>query len=96
MSSYKKMQRTPNTNLQNERGQKMYDGEIKQAFGLHPTDKWPYMGVGPRMIGNVLVWVTPVSERMEGFTHRCLCECPTCKEVVTAGKLHQHMTIHNC
>ena len=69
---------------------------LKVLLGLDPKRHLPKEGLGPQMVGNVEVWVTPAGpyKGHKSSTHRVLCKCPKCGETMSAGRLHQHMPIH--
>lgn len=63
---------------------------------------WPDEGMSPRMVDGIKVWVTPRAPKAgagvrKSSTHRVLCECPGCGDVMSAGRLFQHKCIraHN-
>lgn len=81
------------TNLSDGHGWQMSTRRLKACFGCEAD--WNPAGHAARMIGNVLVWVKP---RREGHgphkRHRAMAMCPACAKTVPAGRLHQHLTIH--
>lgn len=83
------------TNLSDGHGWQMSTSRLKAAFGIESRKDWNPAGHAARMIGNVLVWVKP---RREGHghhkRHRAMAMCPACTKTVPAGRLHQHLTIH--
>lgn len=58
----------------------------------------PVDGMAPTLIAGVVVWVKPLigdapaRGRRQG--HRVMAQCPECKKVMSAGRLHQHLPIH--
>jgi hypothetical protein len=68
--------------------------ELYEALGLDPKKHLPKEGLGPRYIGNVLVWVDPKIPGRNQDAKRVWCRCPNCGKVLTAGKLQQHRRIH--
>jgi len=72
----------------------MQHDELYTALGLNPKKHLPAEGLGPRYVGNTLVWVDPKIPGKNQDAKRCWCKCPVCDKTLTAGKLHQHMKIH--
>lgn len=68
--------------------------DLYEALGLNPNRHLPKEGLGPRHVGNVLIWVDPKVEGKSQDAKRVWCRCPHCDRVLTAGKLHQHMKVH--
>lgn len=72
---------------------KLLLAEAHKNPGLVGGAKWPELGLPPTIIQGVKVWV----ERMvrvpgkKSSKHRVLCECPGCKQVLSVGRLHQHV-----
>jgi len=47
---------------------------------------------------SVMVWVSPakVGRTYKSSQHRVMCECPHCGDVLSAGRLHQHVGTDRC
>lgn len=67
------------------------------ASGVHVKfqggSKWPDDGLPPTTVQGVKVWVKPIV-RVPGrksSKHRVMCECPECGQVLSVGRLHQHV-----
>lgn len=93
---------SPNTFLSDKDGWKLTWHKLYEHLGIKGSHL-PRMGLSPRRIGDVTVWVISEEEARIGsslsgqhFIHRVLCECPRCGEVVSAGRLHQHARSERC
>jgi hypothetical protein len=65
--------------------------------------KLPAAGIPVQVIQGIKVWVTPARtdlgtrlvfgkvRKVKSSTHRVLVMCPTCAQVLSAGRLHQHI-----
>jgi hypothetical protein len=80
------------------------DPGFKLLFGLKVTDKWPIAGIENEDgstknvfvegdYGRVNLWVDPL-RRGQYKGHRLMCRCPVCGGVMSAGRLQQHVRIH--
>ena len=67
---------------------KMDNAEIKEAMGVKSTAHWPDEGIGPQLVGNVAVRVSPKKPRGQG--RRCEAQCNRCLGWFCAGHLDQH------
>lgn len=76
-------------------GRNAHSDELKAFLGLSATTKLPAAGLPPRYIQGIKVWVTPLTAspglRRKRSTHRVLAECPSCHQILSAGRLHQHV-----
>lgn len=81
--------KTPNMWLNNHRGWKMHDYEMKTALGLDPTRHLPADGLDWKLVGNVRVCIRPWRSTPPR-AHRTFAECPMCMRIFTAGKIMQH------
>lgn len=71
------------------------ESDIKAYFGLRATQKWSDQGHMLIYIAGVKVWVDSIqAARQMGHFHRCMCVCPECGKVVPAGRLRQHVAVH--
>lgn len=65
-----------------------------ELLGHDPDKHLPDEGLPGRMIQGKWVWVRSRADTPRG-QHRVLTECPTCLQIVQAGKLFMHGKIHN-
>lgn len=79
-------------------GRNAHSDELKAFLGLSATAKLPAAGLPPRYIQGIKVWVMPLypptlppGQHRRRAAHRVKAECPTCHQVLSAGRLHQHM-----
>jgi len=67
--------------------------DMMKKFGI-PGTKWPDEGMPPRMVDGIKVWVDPVRRaglgEKKSSTHRVMCQCPGCAEILSVGRMHQH------
>lgn len=73
----------------------MRHDHVYAALGLDPKKHLPDEGLSPRMVGNTKVWVDARIPGTNQDAKRVWCECASCGKVLTAGKLQQHMKVHN-
>jgi hypothetical protein len=68
---------------------------VPEKFQSHmPSD---YYIDTPVNIGGVDVWITASNKGPKGksrFGHRVLAFCPKCPEILSYGRIHQHMKVH--
>lgn len=64
--------------------------ELRKKMGVKTHD-WPPEGMGAQMVDGIKVWVLPKAESLtKSSTHRAMCQCPGCGDIMSAGRLHQH------
>lgn len=81
--------------------------EILSAFGLTRKSKLPVEGRDARVVnlglterffkyGEWIVWIDPVPPegKKSRFTHRVKARCLKCSQVLSAGRIHQHVCKH--
>ena len=73
---------------------KLNHREIYAALGI-TSHKLPDAGHAGAMVGNVFVWVLPKIAGVAQDAARTCCTCPVCARKLTAGKLQQHIKVHN-
>lgn len=65
---------------------------MAQLLGV--TGNYPAVGLPPREVQGIRVWVNPLPPRGPGerkrSTHRVRCLCPGCGRELSAGRLFQH------
>lgn len=73
--------------------------ELMQKLKL-VKHKWPDEGVPPTMVDGIKLWVNPRAPKADralgikkSSTHRVMCECPGCGDVLSAGRLFQHKCV---
>lgn len=69
---------------------------VKRLLGLLTTEKLPAEGMPPRIIQGIEVWVEPLRpprlyRSRRGCMHRVMAKCPVCGQILSAGRLHQHV-----
>jgi hypothetical protein len=69
-------------------------GEVLAMLGLKPGHHLPKEGMPVRKIQGIEVWVASSDVKKNRFTHRVMAKCPVCGKAMSAGRLHQHATIH--
>ena len=74
---------------------------ILAAFGLRRESKLPVEGAAEREMrslpeGDFAVWIDPVPPegKKSRFTHRVKARCLKCSQVLSAGRIHQHVCKH--
>jgi hypothetical protein len=70
--------------------------DIPALFNIK-GDHLPTNGLPVRVVQGVPMWVEPSAPPRNGrksSKHRAMCACPKCGKVVSIGRLHQHVKIH--
>jgi hypothetical protein len=81
----------------NRYGRNAQSSDIKAMLGLTEKQKLPREGMKPMAIQGYKVWVRPIDPATSRrHTHRVLVECKRCCDVVSAGRLHQHVCKKKC
>lgn len=68
---------------------------IREKLGLAPKAKLPRAGIEPVIIDGIKVWVTPLEGDAHGSRrckHRVMAECPRCGQVLSYGRMGQHLS----
>jgi hypothetical protein len=79
---------------------KCFSRETNSLLGI--KGKLPAEGMPPRMIQGIKVWVNPAKPKqivdrwgkphiVKSSTHRVMAECPHCAQILSVGRLHQHI-----
>lgn len=72
----------------------MQSGEMMETLGLRSGGHLPPEGLPIRVIDGIEVFVKPAKPKEPGqrksSKHRVMAICPTCKRVISVGRLHQH------
>ena len=99
--NYKKPFITPGTDW------KVYSAGMRELLGMGRTEKLPEVGLPPRQVQGITVWVAPFvpktgvnrwsgkTVRVKSSKHRVRALCPVCQKEFSAGRLFQHMPIHH-
>jgi hypothetical protein len=80
--------------IRDKNGRSAQQHHLYPMLGLRATQHLPKEGLPPQIIQGIKVWVAPAVARADGrksSTHRVLAECPLCLQVLSAGRLHQHV-----
>ena len=70
----------------------VHSGEMFKLLGLAGSHL-PAEGMPSREIQGIRVWVEPKGSPngRKSSTHRVKAECPVCAQVLSVGRLHQHV-----
>lgn len=73
----------------------MHSGELMEALGLKPGGHLPSLGMLPRKVQGVTVYVRPEDpwrrKTRAGMQHRVMVICPDCGRHISAGRFAQHL-----
>ena len=73
-----------------------HSGDVHELLGLTHHQALPHGGMPERVIQGVRVWVDSIEDaKAAGRFHRVRCQCPSCGQVMSVGRLHQHTCKHS-